>query len=248
MKPGLTRTLMHFSFLFATAIGRGQAHTITYEWPASPCAQQISCAGLTACNMQNESDAVFFSTGATFNGLAVCPQPTTGNDTELRLDGWAWTPDPTVAIDIAGIALVPVRIDSIIIKYRSGETDGPRRMVARFVDRTDGSGAFRDVLSSALPCSTVLTEVGVVDLPAGGGYGSFYLRIQAYEGNGGYWALDEVRIVATTTQVHPTGITELIATGVLSREQVVSDALGRSVAPNAAGGLLIGNRTVVVLP
>lgn len=233
--------------LLCAAQGKGQVRTITYRWSDQSCPQQLSCAGATACNVQEETDAVFFSTGINFPGLAVCPQQTAANDNELRMDGWSWTPDTARMVVLEGVALIPMHIDSIIIQYRSGEVDGQRRVLVSFTDLSDNSGEVRDVLSSALPCSTTLVNAGVLNVPSGAGYGAFRLTIQAYEGNGGYWALDGVRIVASPLDLGtPTGVAE--QAGITLGEQAVStiDLLGR-VSDAAVSGLRFrtGNTVIV---
>jgi hypothetical protein len=239
--------LLFLVLLLCAAQGKGQARTITYRWSDQSCPQPLSCTGVTACNMQDEADAIFQSTGISFPGLTVCPQGTTAGDNELRLDGWSWSPDTARKVVLEGVALIPMRIDSVLVHYRSGEVDGPRRVVVSFRDLSDGGGEVRDVMSSALPCSTTLLSAGVLDVPSGAGFGSFRLTIQAYEGNGGFWALDEVRIVATSLdQGEPTGISEQ-ATG-MSNEQAATtfDLLGRaSMAPNGGPRIRTGNIIIV---
>lgn len=233
--------------LLCVAQGKGQVRTITYRWSDQSCPQQLSCAGATACNMQDETDAVFFSTGISFPGLAVCPQETAANDNELRMDGWSWTPDTARMVVLEGVSLIPMHIDSIIIQYRSGEVDGQRRVLVSFTDLSDNSGEVRDVLSSALPCSTTLVNAGVLNVPAGTGYGAFRLTIQAYEGNGGYWALDGVRIVASPLDLGaPTGITEQAAMTPHERTAATIDLLGRASNPHVSGLGFRARNTMIV--
>ncbi|MCC7501507.1 MAG: hypothetical protein IT229_03195 [Flavobacteriales bacterium] len=186
-----------------------QAQSLDYRWPNQPCAQVLSCdTGCTACNLPDGNSAVLLGTNLGAVGVDVCPHPVELGDNALFTFGWPVIADNDHKLLISGLAFQPLHIDSVIVRHRSG-SDGPERLRVSISVNGAAPELVSDVYVQTMFTLSTFTDVGVVAAPEGNVSGMFQIELQAYQGSGGNWDLDEVRIVTSPATL--TGISELNA-------------------------------------
>jgi hypothetical protein len=217
------------NYLLAAALAPSLlfAQTIDLEWPNQPCATLLQCdTGCTACNMAENSSPGFMGTNLGREGIDICPQPT--DDHRLF---------------VSFLAFTPIHIDSIIVHHRS-LVDGPQRLRLSV-----GMNGAEPVMMSDAPTlatfsSTVITDAGCVEAGTGMAYGIAQLVLQAYEGYGGDWDLDAIRVVGSACTAN--GITELGPT-IVPDDVQARDVLGRPVGAYPSSGAYISGRRQVIV-
>lgn len=247
-----TRTLallLGTSFACTTAIA--QTYTIEYLWLNQACGTVLNCnEGCTACNIPDASSQLFFGTNMAWIGVPVCPHPVTTGDNAVYSNAWPALPSANHYGMLSGLAMIPLQVDSIIIRHRR-EQAGPQRLKIGFTSNVNEPVVeIADVNVDVEFENTVLTDLECMPILNNMAYGTFQLRVQPYQGNGGNWHLDEIRIVGSTCSSLSTGI------GIgsyLDRPLDVStnyvDVLGRPITGEPAPGVYIGagQRRVVQL-
>lgn len=236
----MTRTAS--TFLFSTVLAMwavAQERRIEYRWLNQPCSEVINCnAGCSACNVPENSDGVFFGTNAAFIGVATCPLPINVGDNAVFSAGWTMTPTADKTVIISGIAMTPLHIDSIIFRHAI-YSNGPQRLKVEFTANvTNPPEVIADVLVPVDFEEVVLTDLGCVEFLDGSIMGTFQIRFTPYEGTSGGWALDEVRIVATSCESSQVGIWEL-STNPVNGQGPWFDLLGRPMSAQPAPGVYI---------
>ena len=218
------------------------AQTINYDWLNSPCAVLLNCdTGCTVCNLPVNESPNFTGTNMAFNNVQVCPHPIAGANNALSTYGWPWMPDASVSMAITGIAFQPTQIDSIVIRHRA-LSGGPERLEVKFgVNQSLNGSPVADVATSDSMTDLVLTDLGLVAPEAEMVYGFFQLELRAYDGGGGSWDLDAVRIVGSTA-----GGTWIVEHNRLARGSGIPvDVLGREVGTFITSGAYINGRRKV---
>lgn len=215
------------ALLFVLCPLLGAAQVVDYRWLNMPCSTMLNCdTGCSACNMPQNTTGQFFGNDVGWLGVDVCPHPVVVGDNALLTYGWPVIPDEQHAVIFTGIAFTPTRIDSVIIRQRSGP-DGPQRLQVRFgINESMPATIIGDVPVPDAFTPLVITHPGDVIHPETMVYGFFSLLLQPYQGNGGSWDLDDLRIVGSPME--PTGIVDLrlpAPQGPLARY----DALGRPI-------------------
>ena len=176
----------------------GTAQNITFDWLNQPCASTLSCdSGCTACNLPVNSGTQFIGNNVGFLGVDICPHPVVIGDNALLTYGWPAIADTAHMVIVTGLAFTPTRIDSIIIRHRGG-SDGPQRVLVKFgVNVSLPQIVIADIYTPDAFGNSVLTDLGVVQASETMVYGFFELTLQPYQGSGGSWDLDELRIVGS---------------------------------------------------
>ncbi len=236
------RTLF-ISLLLLPSITRAQV--VEYQWLNQPCASILNCdTGCSACNLPVSASMQFFGNDVGWLGIDVCPHPIITGDNALMTYGWPTIPDEDHAAIITGIAFTPTRIDSVIIRHRAG-VDGPQRLRVRFgVNESMPTTGIADVVISDQFTRTTLLDLGEVTHPETMVYGFFSIVLQPYEGSGGSWDLDDLRIVGTPMSA--TGIHDpLPATSSTALPRF--DALGRPVLDRRSVRMYFDSTKRVVL-
>lgn len=216
------RTLI-IALLLSPLLGRAQV--VEYQWLNQPCASVLNCdTGCSACNLPAAGNMQFFGNDVGWLGIDVCPHPIITGDNALMTYGWPAIPDEEHAAILTGIAFTPTRIDSVIIRHRAG-SDGPQRLRVRFgVNESMPTNEVADVSISEQFTATTLLNIGEVTHPETMVYGFFSILLQPYQGSGGSWDLDDVRIVGTPMTT--TGIHDHVVVA-SSKDLPRYDALGR---------------------
>ncbi len=206
----------------------GTAQNVEYAWLNQPCASLLNCdTGCTACNMPANASTQFFGNDVGWLGVDVCPHPVTVGNNALFTYGWPTIPDNDHAVIVTGIAFTPTRIDSIIIRHTS-DPDGPQRMQVRFgINQSMPTTIIGDVDVPEGFGSSVFTNLGDVTHDETMVYGFFSLLLQPYQGAGGSWDLDDLRLVGSPMEM--TGIADLQLPDT-SINLPRYDALGRPMA------------------
>lgn len=224
---------------------QGQSRTIEYKWLNVPCSSNINCStGCSACNVPDNSDQSFFGTNMIWPGITLCPHPVSPQNNALHTSDWPVFASATNYGLLSGMSTMPMQVDSIIIRHRSDAT-GPLRLKVSFT--TDAAHPFEEVADIHVPTewtNTVITAPGIMEIGSGMAYGTFQMMVQAYQGDGGDWLLDEVRIVASPASAVATGIMDPEMRYAHAEGQYV-DLLGRSMGKDPAPGFYIGQRRVV---
>lgn len=211
------------------------AQSLDYRWPNQPCAQVLSCdTGCTACNLPDGSSAVLLGTNMGAVGVDVCPHPVEVGDNALFTFGWPAIADNDHKLLISGLAFQPLHIDSVIVWHRAG-SDGPERLRVSISINNAAPVLVSDCYVEATFTEATFTDVGVVAISEGNVSGMFQLELQAYQGAGGSWDVDEVRIV--TSPATSTGISELGAPRYSNAPRY--DMLGRPAPRTDADGVFI---------
>jgi hypothetical protein len=232
----MVRSLL-FLFLFPAA---AQAQTLTYQWLNQPCGSTISCeGGCTACNMAAGSSQTFIGSDVGMLGIDVCPHPVTDGDNALLTYGWPFVADPSHAVIVTGLALQPMYIDSVVIRHRSG-VDGPQRLLVKFgANESMPSTVIGDILVPTEWEASHFADLGLVQATPEMVYGFFSLTLQPYQGNGGSWDLDELRISASPAAT--SAIVEL-EPRTPPKDMAPVDLLGRRVSQQRALGIYFDGR------
>ncbi len=211
------------------------AQTLEYRWLNQPCATTLSCdSGCTACNMPVSSGAALIGTDLAVLGIDVCPHPVTVADNALFTYGWPSTPDAAHALLLSGLTLQPLHIDSLIIRHHR-TADGPDLLRVALTVNGVQPIALNDATVADAFAGTVYTDLGVVAAAEGGAMGLFQLSLQPYQGQGGGWVLDEVRIVMSPAPL--TTIAELQAPRYTNAPRY--DLWGRPAPRSDASGVFI---------
>lgn len=248
--------------LFASlSIGaiQAQSYTIGYDWLNVPCFSNIHCDnGCSACNVPDNSSSLFFGTNMIWPGLDLCPHPVSPQNNALHVSGWPVFAEGATYGQLAGLSTIPLQVDSIILRHRS-DWNGPERLRISFTaDVAQPELEVADVAVGLDWTETVITDVGRIQVPAGNAFGTFSLLVQAYQGQGGSWQLDAIRVVASppASSDDPgmpgygsdhglvTNVAEFQQYNERYRGQFV-DVLGRTVGQNPAPGIYIGDRRIV---
>lgn len=203
------------------------AQNIDFAWLNTPCANVLNCdSGCSACNSPINQGTQFFGNPVTFLGVDVCPHPIQVGDNALLTYGWPTIPDNEHGVLVTGIAFIPTYLDSVIIRHRAG-ADGPQRMSVRFgINENMPVTVMADVAVESQFDNSVFTHLGAVAATETMVYGFFSLLLQPYQGNGGSWDLDELRIVGS-----PVGSTSVQDLSLPSNMTSLPrfDALGRPI-------------------
>lgn len=225
-----------------------QQETLSWNWANTICGDMLNCnTGCSACNQPGEFLPAFYGTSGAWLGLSTCPQPTTSGDNAVLSEGWSSAPDPAKMVMISGIAIGPMTLDSIVIRHRSVD-QGPTWL--RVSLKLDLSAPAIQVYEGPITdefSSLVLTDLGDLEILEGYTAAGFQLQIQAFGSDGGAWALDAVRVVATPSAPDiSTGLTELIGRS-NGRSEQMYDVIGRpSFNPSGMGVSRSGKRVVVI--
>lgn len=239
------RTLLLLSIMVPLA---APAQTLDYQWLNLPCATMINCnTGCSACNQATGGNAVVMGNAMAWLGVDICPEPVSVADNALFTQGWPVLPDEGHMLILSGLALQPVRIDSLVIEHRSS-ADGPQRLLVRYgVNEPMPTTVIADIATSGSFGKSVMVGLGEVAADEGQIFGFFHLLLQPYGGDGGSWDLDAVRIVATPSDNAATTIAEINGTNSM-RNGMLHDVLGRPVQGQgrAMGVYRDGRRRVVL--
>lgn len=204
---------------------------ISYSWPNMPCAVVLNCdTGCTACNIPVNENDQFQGTNVSLQGLDVCPHPHAVGDNVLYTYGWPTIPDAATRIVLSGIAMQPTALDSLVIVH-GAEDDGPQRLQVELSLNGEPPVIVGDVYVDALG-ATVFTDLGSVVAGPSMIFGTFQLTLRAYQGQGGAFLLDDIRLVGGPMQV---------ATSIHEYDQVArvlptgADILGRMTREGTSG-------------
>lgn len=240
-----TALLLCICALICTTLAQAQSRTIEYNWLNVPCSNNIHCSnGCSACNIPDNSDPSFFGTNMIWPGGTICPHPVSPQDNALHTSGWPIIPAAANYGLLSAMSTVPMQVDSLIIHHRSDES-GPLRLKISIT--TDAAQPFVEIADIHVPAdwtATVLTDICTMSIGPGMAFGMFQLKVQAYQGDGGEWQLDAVRIVASPATQLITGIADLDMRYEDTKGQYV-DLLGRSMGNDPAPGFYIGQQRVV---
>jgi len=243
----MSRSTLLLSLLLLVSAGRlsAQSHSITYQWLNVPCFSNINCnTGCSACNVPENSTPVFFGTNMIWPGLTLCPHPVTTANNAVHSEGWPAFVSPNVHATLSGMSTIPMQVDSMIIRHRSSET-GPQRLRISFTtDMAVPHFELSDVEITTEWSETVITGLGRMEIGPGQDFGIMQLKFQAYQGQGGSWQLDEVRVVGSPANEISTGIAVIDRRFEHLEGQYV-DVLGRPVGKNPAPGMYFGQQRVV---
>lgn len=235
------------ALLLATSFAQGQ--TLSYAWPTlgvDACSEWLDCDnGCSACNTPVSSSAVLVGTAAAWIDIVACAHPISAGDNAIHTTGWGSVPGEQ-RIVLSLISLVPLRIDSIIIRHASAD-DGPERLLMTYTRMgpiTEGSEA--DVAIGTSFTNTVICDAGLLQAETGQSFGMGQIILKAYGNGSGPWILDEIRIV--TSHENHTGISGYPFL-IQSNEYPYFDALGRQfgLSPRAQGVFLRAGRTALII-
>lgn len=236
------RTLLLSTLLVPLATA---AQTVELDWPNLPCTTLLHCdSGCTACNMAESTSPGFIGTNLGHVGVDICPLPIGGGDNMLATYGWSAIPDDDHRVFVSFIAFEAMHIDSLIIRHRA-DGDGPERVQVRSVLNGTQPALIGDVATPVNLSNTVFTDLGCVAAGSGMVYGLFEITLQAYQGNGGAWDIDAIRIVGTPCAA--TGIAELAPPAGPRSDGTGFDVLGRMPGARPAAGAYIGTGKRVVV-
>ncbi|MBL8003160.1 MAG: hypothetical protein JNL05_14505 [Flavobacteriales bacterium] len=212
-----------------------QAQTLDYRWLNQPCGQVLNCdSGCTACNMPTSSGAVLIGTDLASLSIDVCPHPVTTADNALFTTGWPAMADDQHRLMLSALTLQPLHIDSVVIRHRR-TADGPVMLRVSAALNNGPVNAEGSVPVDEAYTTTVFTDLGVVAAQEGNAMGLFQLILQADQGQGGAWVLDEVRIVTSPATL--TAIPELQAPRYANAPRY--DLLGRPAPRTDAQGVFL---------
>lgn len=224
------------------------AQTLDYQWLNLPCATMINCnTGCSACNVAAGGNTIIMGNALAWIGVDICPEPVTTADNALFTYGWPVFPEAGHVLILSGLALEPVRIDSLVIEHRAA-SDGPQRLQVRYgVNQTMPTTVIADLPTNEAFTKSVLTGLGEVAAGQGQVFGMFQLVLQPYGGQGGSWDLDAIRIVTSPANATATSIADVNGNTNM-RPGIVHDVLGRPVQANgrAVGIYRDGSRRVVL--
>lgn len=237
-------SILLFGFA-ASLAAAAQSHSIVYEWLNVPCFSNINCnTGCSACNVPDNSTSVFFGTNMIWPGLALCPHPISTADNAIYSIGWPTFADPGVYAMLSGMSTIPMLVDSVVLRHRSN-TGGPQRLrISVTTDLAMPHQEIADVEITSEWTETVLTGLGRMEIGEGQDFGVLQVKLQAYQGQGGDWLLDEMRVIGSPGSDLSTGIAVYDPRYERWDGQYV-DVLGRPVGNDPAPGIYIGNQRVV---
>ncbi len=226
----------------------GSSQTIMYQWMNMGCENTMSCDNsCTACNLPENESSIFFGTNMIWVNTSVCPYPTAVNDLSVFSMDWPTFPEENTYGLLSGIASVPMSVDSIILRH-ARTSYGPERLKVSYT--SDPAQPFTEVSDTYVDWNfqtTVITDLGCLEIPSGAPYAFFQLKVQAYEASGeGAWVLDEIKIVGTPCADLITGI-PVREFEQDTQDKPYIDVLGRAVGSNAAPGVYMGKRKVVTI-
>jgi len=231
------KRLSLIAFIALACNAFAQQYRIEYRWPNLPCSEILNCdAGCSACNIPDASGGGLMGTNAAWIGVQTCPLPVSVADNAIYTAGWPFAPGPDHSVIFNGLALVPVRIDSIRFRHAIYQ-DGPQRVKVLFTN--DVAQPLQEIADTDVPAAwtnVTLEDVGSVIAPEGNAFGTFQIRFQPYQGNSGGWALDELIISASPLVDSQTGIAELHQRAPLVRGPLF-DVMGRPVGNERAPGM-----------
>ncbi|MCB0765047.1 MAG: hypothetical protein R2815_09995 [Flavobacteriales bacterium] len=222
---------------FATLPAMGQSQVLSYRWLNQPCADNLNCSeGCSACNLPSSDNASFLGTSMIWIGVQPpCPHPVTPGDNAIYTNGWPTFVQGTTYGKLSALTTTPLHVDSVIIVHRRA-VEGPARLKVSYgQDPTMPMVEAADVEVPNAYTTTVITDLGCIEVPTGAAYGSFQLMLQPYSGNGDNWLLDELRIVGSPCSTTTTGIAEY--TRYSDRAGTYYDVLGRPVGNDPAPGV-----------
>src|SRR5690606_38000804 len=137
-------------------------------------------------------------------------------------------------------------VDSLVIRHRSS-TGGPQRLRISFTtDLSQPHVEIDDVEVTEEWSETVITNLGRMDIGNGQDFGTMQLKLQAYQGQGGAWQIDMLRVAGSPATELATGIA-VIDQRYERFDGQLSDVLGRPVGNDPAPGMYIGTQRVVRL-
>lgn len=183
---------------------------IEYRWLNQPCEENLHCStGCSACNIPSATSGSFFGTNAAFVGVETCPLPLAPGDNGVFTVGWDLQANDAKALILSGIAVAPMRIDSIRFRHYRTST-GPDRLKVLYTSNV--AMAPQEVLDLESPTELAdehMVGMGCVAVPEGNPLGTFQLRFMPYGSTEGAWVIDEVIIVGTPCEASTVGIAEL---------------------------------------
>jgi len=231
------KRLSLIAFIAVAFNALGQQYRIEYRWLNFPCGEILNCdAGCSACNIPDASGGGLMGTNAAWIGVQTCPLPVTVADNAIYTAGWPLEPGPDHSVIFNGLALVPVRIDSIRFRHAIYQ-DGPQRVKVLYTN--DVAQPLQEIADQDVPATwtnVTLDEVGSVVVPEGNAFGTFQIRFQPYQGGSGGWALDELIISASPLIDSQTGIAEVHQRTAVVRGPLF-DVMGRPVGSDRAPGI-----------
>lgn len=134
-----------------------------------------------------------------------------------------------------------MQIDSIIIRHRRA-ADGPQLLRIQFTnDVMQVPTVLGDIEVTQTYQETTFSGLGCLVMDNASQYSGFQLRLQAFQGGGGNWQLDAMRIVASPCNAAQVGIAENFQRQ-LQESGTYVDVLGRPVKGQPAPGVYIGAR------
>ncbi|MBL7937956.1 MAG: hypothetical protein JNL43_01240 [Flavobacteriales bacterium] len=216
--------------------------TLDYQWLNQPCADNLNCSnGCSACNLPAGATNTFVGANVIWSGLEVCPHPQVLGDNTIYTTGWPIVPDPTVFVGLTAASMESVQIDSIIIRHRRA-ADGPQRLQVQFTnDVMQVPTTLGEIEVTQTYQETAFSDLGCLVMDNTSQYSGFQLRLRAFQGAGGNWQLDAMRIVASPCNSSQVGIAENFQRQ-LQESGTYVDVLGRPVKGQPAPGVYVGGR------
>lgn len=248
MKNILTPLAASIIWALGFPAAQAQDQTLTWNWMNNVCSDMLNCqTGCSSCNQPSGVSDGFHGTGAAWIGLGTCPHPVSSGDNAVLSTGWMPGPDPLKRVLLSGIMTSPMSLDSVIIRHCAFD-QGPtwlRISLKRDLSQV-ATVIYEGPIGSAF-ANLALSDLGTVNIPEGSTTGGFQLQFQAYGSDGGSWALDRVRVVASPVATD-------ITTGVIGISGVPAekagpfyDVLGRPAGKNTVLGISRdGKRRVVI--
>jgi hypothetical protein len=244
----IVRILIVLGFSIMCSAVQAQEKSLTWRWANRPCAEMLSCDnGCSACNYPDEYDPGFFGTNAAWIGVEACPIPIGVQDNAIASSGWGPLPASDRVVLISGILLVPMQLDSIIVRHRTMD-EGPTWLrISLKHDLTGESIIVHEGPITGEFDAVSLRDLGCAELTEGMGSGGFQLKLQAYGSNTGAWLLDEVRVVATPCQEDITTGVRLLRDNTDPVQGPQFDVLGRPVGQlPVSGSYMDATRRVII--
>lgn len=218
------------------------SQTLDYQWLNQPCGDNLNCSnGCSACNLPAGGSTTFVGANVIWSGLDVCPHPQVLGDNTIYTTGWPISPEPGIYVGLSAASMESVQIDSIIIKHRRA-ADGPLLLRVQFTnDVMQVPTILGEVEVTQTYQETAFSNLGCLVMGSTSPYSGFQLRMQAYQGGGGNWQLDAMRIVVSPCNAAQVGIAENFQRQ-LQESGTYVDVLGRPVMGQPAPGIYVGAR------
>ncbi len=243
-------TLLRIIALQITLLATFSMHAqeIEYQWLNFGCQNIIQCdVGCTACDVPTGTSELLIGTNSIWIGTDVCPFPTAPGDNSLFSSNWPLVPDNGSYGLLSGLTLAPFQVDTIVIRH-ARSSYGPHRLKVLFSYAPESP--FVEVADVDVDWNfheTVITDLGCIPLPASAPYGIFQVKFQAYAAIGeGSWVLDDLRIKGSTCSELSTAIPDL-EMNTMQVDRPLVDVLGRKVGSDAAPGVYMGGKRIVVV-